>query len=170
MHRLSPEEVEITVQPANGAMNAQELELFKESFVKSYLNTDSSVTDLYKLWSERDPKYFAKIPLYGVRCLRQDPWECTLSFICSQNNNIKRITQLVRTLRNTYGKPICKTMIDNEDTMLHSFPSFEDFRTNVTEAKLRQLGFGYRAPYIEKSVKIIHQNGGEKWLNELRGK
>jgi hypothetical protein len=40
----------------------------------------------------------------------------------------------------------------------------------VNEAKLRQLGFGYRASFIEKSVKTIAKNGGEKWLIELRGK
>jgi N-glycosylase/DNA lyase len=94
-------------------MNAQELEAFKQNFTKDYLNTEVNVEALYKVWSEKDPKYFAKIPLKGIRCLRQDPWECTLSFICSQNNNIKRITQLVKTLRNTYGKPICKAIIND---------------------------------------------------------
>ena len=46
------------------------------------------------------------INLPGVRCLRQDPWECTLSFICSSNNNIKRITLLVNALRYNFGSKI----------------------------------------------------------------
>ncbi len=79
---------------------------FKQSFVKDYLNIgNANVEDLYKQWSERDPKFFGKIasPLVGIRCLRQDPWECTLSFICSQNNNIKRITSLVKSIRSNFG-------------------------------------------------------------------
>jgi len=40
---------------------------------------------LYELWSKKDPDYFGKIStqMQGMRCLRQDPWECTMSFICS---------------------------------------------------------------------------------------
>ena len=67
-------------------MNPDELEIFKDNFIKNYLNINNvSMAELYKIWSERDKKYFAQIasPLVGIRCLRQDPWECTLSFICS---------------------------------------------------------------------------------------
>ena len=38
----------------------------------------------------------------------------------------------------------------------------------VTEAQLRDLGFGYRAGYIVSSVKMIKENGGETWLEGLR--
>lgn len=71
-----------------------DLDRFKSLFVDEYLNAKVNVAELYDDWSERDPKFFKPIakPLLGMRCLRQDPWECTLSFICSQNNNIKRIT------------------------------------------------------------------------------
>jgi N-glycosylase/DNA lyase len=31
-----------------------------------------------------------------VRILRQDPWEALVGFICSSNNNIARISQMVR--------------------------------------------------------------------------
>jgi N-glycosylase/DNA lyase len=70
-------------------------EFIDDVFLKEYLQVPQiDVEILYKDWAERDPKYFLPISknLPGVRCLRQDPWECTLSFICSSNNNIKRIT------------------------------------------------------------------------------
>ena len=38
----------------------------------------------------------------------------------------------------------------------------------ATEAKLRELGFGYRAGYIVSSVKTIKDNGGVEWLEGLR--
>ncbi len=73
---------------------------------------------LYKDWADRDSKYFKPISvnLPGVRCLRQDPWECTLSFICSSNNNIKRITQLVNALRSNFGSQI-EIQKDIENTL-----------------------------------------------------
>jgi N-glycosylase/DNA lyase len=53
---------------------------------------------------------------------------------------------------------------------IYAFPSFEAFKSKASEAKLRELGFGYRAPYIVKSAKMIADKGGEEWLNGLRGK
>jgi hypothetical protein len=45
--------------------------------------------------------------LPGLRIIRQDPWECLISFIFSSNNNIKRITKGLQLLRTTHGKYIC---------------------------------------------------------------
>ena len=45
--------------------------------------------------------------LQGVRVVRQDPFECLISFICSSNNNIKRITLMLARLRELYGKYLC---------------------------------------------------------------
>jgi N-glycosylase/DNA lyase len=45
--------------------------------------------------------------LQGVRVVRQDPWECLISFICSSNNNIARITQMLDKLRRKYGHQLC---------------------------------------------------------------
>jgi len=37
----------------------------------------------------------------------QDPFECLVSFICSSNNNIKRITQMLDKLKARYGTYVC---------------------------------------------------------------
>jgi len=58
---------------------------FRNLFEEEYLHCKTDIVKQYSEWSQADPKYFAKIaePLGGMRCLRQDPWECTMSFICS---------------------------------------------------------------------------------------
>lgn len=42
----------------------------------------------------------------GIRVLDQDPLENLLSFICSSNNNVQRITKMVKALCEKYGKEI----------------------------------------------------------------
>lgn len=96
--------------------------VLENEFLGSYLRYPSiSVTELYAKWEKMDPKFFAKVgpSLPGVRTLRQDPWECLISFILSSNNNIKRIQSLVVKLRQEFGEPIANS--EGE----HSFPSIE---------------------------------------------
>ena len=42
----------------------------------------------------------------GIRILRQEPFEALISFIISQNNNIKRITGIVQRLCENFGEPM----------------------------------------------------------------
>ena len=44
----------------------------------------------------------------GIRILRQDKFEMLISFIISQNNNIKRISGIVERLCEGFGEPICR--------------------------------------------------------------
>lgn len=88
-----------------------------------------------------------------------------MSFICSQNNNIKRIFSLVKTLRQTYGSKINCTSEHAEDQF--AFPTLAQMK-KATDAELRALGFGYRAPYIIKSLDMIEEKGGEEFLLGLR--
>ena len=134
-----------------------------EEFLGSYLRYPSvNVEKLYSQWTKADSKYFAKAGTYlpGVRCLRQDPWECLICFILSSNNNIKRIQSLVIKLRETFGETI-------PGTKEHAFPTIEKL-LQASEQQLRDLGLGYRAKFIVESVKIIQQKGGHKWLFGLR--
>ena len=57
----------MTVEP-----EPQDLEAFRKEFEVEYLNSKIKVDEYYDKWSEKDPKYFAKIakPLKGMRCLR----------------------------------------------------------------------------------------------------
>lgn len=99
----------------------------------------------------------------GMRMLRQDPWECCISFICSQNNNIKRISQMVLNLCKTYGEEI----YSDSRGKFHGFPGPEVLSA-ATEKQLIDLGFGYRAKYIIESSKAIHEKGGSNFLLKLR--
>ncbi|XP_075262946.1 N-glycosylase/DNA lyase-like isoform X2 [Convolutriloba macropyga] len=141
-----------------------------QELITDYLQLQFPIEKYYKLWSEADPKHFKtkaeKLP--GVRMLRQDPFENVISFICSQNNNISRISQLVNKVCTNFGKFIAH--VDGTD--FYSFPTLEELlEVKELEKKLRDLSFGYRAAYIAKTVQFLskQETKGDFWLNSLRG-
>ena len=69
-----------------------------EELVRRYLNLGPDLTALYEQWSSADSNFKKKAPKFaGVRILKQDAWEALIGFICSSNNNISRISQMVTT-------------------------------------------------------------------------
>ena len=69
-----------------------------EALLKHYLSLKYDLTSLYDHWSQSDPNFRKKAPKFtGIRILSQDAWEALISFICSSNNNISRISQMVGT-------------------------------------------------------------------------
>lgn len=74
-----------------------------------------------------------------LRILRQDTWTCVISFILSQNNNIKRIKQLYDKLCVNYGHEV--------EPGYYSFPTPAEL-SRATEAELKELKVGFRDKYI----------------------
>jgi N-glycosylase/DNA lyase len=148
-----------------------------QSLLNSYFQlNDTDLEELYKEWSK--DAYFSTLGPYlpGVRILRQDPWECTISFLVSQNNNIKRITSCLLKLRSSYGEKIgtLSSLLSPGEHFpsfpvkeFFSFPTLKSLET-ATEEDFRNLGLGYRAKYIEASVGLVGEKGGEEWLRSMR--
>lgn len=128
--------------------------------------TSPSLQELYSRWNE--DAHFARLGsiFEGLRLIRQDPFECTLSFICSSNNNISRISSMLHKLRSSYGEFIGTV----DGVSYHTFPTLASLVEKCTEQELRNSGFGYRAKYIVETCRIVKENGGVDWLNALRGK
>jgi N-glycosylase/DNA lyase len=141
--------------------------------LRAYFQLQTPLAPLYEKWSVADPNWFARLPLsafQGVRVLEQDPVECLFSFLCSSNNNIPRITKILANVRKRYGKKlICNVNISNDKCYdFYSFPTLEELRV-ATEAELRLLGLGYRAPFIIKTRDLLLEKGGKDYLLTLRG-
>ncbi|EQC37222.1 hypothetical protein, variant [Saprolegnia diclina VS20] len=134
------------------------------ALVSSYFRTDDNLGELYASWMQPNDQFspaFASLP--GLRLIRQDPLECLFSFICSSNNNIARVTQMLEKLRARFGDEL----MTHDGTPLHAFPTLAQLQA-IQEPELRTLGFGYRAQYIVKSAAILHDLGGEAYLQTLR--
>ncbi|KAJ5145714.1 8-oxoguanine DNA glycosylase N-terminal [Penicillium bovifimosum] len=131
--------------------------------IKHYFNLTPNLTELYAQWSSQDPNFKKKAAQFtGIRILRQDAWEALVSFICSSNNNIARISQMVEKLCIHYGKPVAT--IDGR--AYHDFPPPDALATKDVEGNLRNLGFGYRAKYIYQTAVMV-SNREKSWLDAL---
>ncbi|XP_953805.1 7,8 dihydro-8-oxoguanine DNA glycosylase, putative [Theileria annulata] len=102
----------------------------------------------------------------GVRILQQDPFECLISFICSSNNNISRITRMLNEIKRNFGTFLAKSEVNNETFDFYAFPSVDQLR-KATPEQLKKLGLGYRSDFIFKTVEILNSRG-LNWLYSLR--
>ena len=80
----------------------------------------------------------------GIRILRQDIWETTISFIISASNNIPRIKKIILSLCENFG--------DQLGERVYSFPTPQQLK-GVTVDALAPIRAGFRAKYIEDAVK-----------------
>ncbi|KAL1854825.1 8-oxoguanine glycosylase ogg1 [Diaporthe australafricana] len=136
-----------------------------EALLKNYFNLHHDLAELYKQWADADPNFRKRAPKFtGVRMLNQDAWEALVGFICSSNNNISRISQMVHKLCLHYGPYIGSI----GDEVFHDFPTPTALTAPSVEAHLRELGFGYRARYIAQTAQNISRERPEGWLLGLR--
>ncbi|XP_050389772.1 N-glycosylase/DNA lyase [Patella vulgata] len=134
--------------------------------IQDYFQLNINLTQLYKQWSEADSNFEEISTSFpGIRMLHQDPVENLFSFICSSNNHISRITSMVNLLCVNFGEEICE--VDGQ--MYYQFPAIYKLAADDIEQKLRDLGFGYRAKYINQTSKYIVNNHTNEWLYSLRG-
>lgn len=149
--------------PANGADNCEEDDT--ASLLHSYFALSHSLSSLYKQWAATDANFARRAPAFtGIRILNQDAWEALVAFICSSNNNISRISQMVHKLCAHYGRYIGSI----DDQPFHDFPEPEALAGSHVEARLRELGFGYRARYIAATAEIVAHGRRPGWLLRLR--
>lgn len=168
--------------PAESALREAETLIW----IKDYFQLDIDLLQLYDDWSKRDPVLRRlRSRFFGIRILRQDPWENLISFICSSNNNIVRITNMVHALCKNYSPPLVSlpppctaSHSPLEAISYHPFPPPSTLAASDVASELRSLGFGYRADFIQRTARMLvdrHSTATEqtieapeRWLMTLR--
>ena len=81
-----------------------------------YFDLERDYSAIKKKLAEIDKYLNASVDFgYGIRILKQDPFETLISFILSANNNIPRIKGCVEKIAQAYG--------NKTESGLYSFPS-----------------------------------------------
>src|SRR3989449_9355214 len=85
----------------------------------------------------------------GLRLMRQDPFQCYISFICSSNSSIRNIKLMLQNLCKKFGNKIEFNTWD-----FFTFPEV----TTLANALIKELlscGLGFRAKYVRDAAKAV---------------
>jgi len=141
-------------------INGQDvLHVDKNGFIKSYQNlkTDffrknDNLDDIIKSISKDKLVRKAVKKYAGLRILKQDPFQCLISFIVSSNSNIQKIKTSLENISKKFG-----TKIEFENQEFFLFPKPEELG-NASINEIRNCGVGYRAKFIKKAANMIFSN------------
>ncbi len=120
-------------------------------WLAGYLQVDQNLTDVLLAFPDDEPMRAAVAACRGLRLLRQDPWECLASFICSSTKQIVQIRQIVALLCERFGEHL---PVPAEVQPAFSFPSVERLAT-AAESELRTCKMGFRAPYLLATAQSV---------------
>lgn len=128
-----------------------------EDFWGRYLDLNRNYGEIKKTLLQKDPSLHMKEAVAygaGMRILRQDPWETVISFIISQNNNIKRIQKCIEQLCGQYGPSLGAY----RGKARFGFPSADTLAALCAE-DLADCRLGYRAAYILSTARKVASEG-----------
>ena len=97
----------------------------------------------------------------GLRLVRDPPFPCLISFICSAQMRVARVHGMTVALAESFG-----TTYELDGDSVPAFPTPDQLAAR-TEAELRDRKLGYRAPYVKRTAKMVAD--GETHPNEAVG-
>ena len=136
-----------------------------EQILRNYFNFNFDLSELIEKWSVKDPSFDRLSLRKGIRIIKQDPFETFVSFLCSQNNGIPRIINMVQSLVKEFGQ-VEYTLTDGEKKFrIYKFPKPE--RLTDSSDRLNQLGFGYRSIYISRSCEMLVNQRNDDFFQKM---
>lgn len=102
--------------------------------------------------TEAEDQFLQKAAAFGkgIRILKQEPFEATISFIISQNKNIPAIKNCIEAICEHFGEQI----IHKSGKSYWTFPS-PQVLAQVPREELRALKTGYRDEYIRRASQSV---------------
>ena len=125
------------------------------SFVRSYFRLDDDLDAILEEISAHsgrkgDRHMKEAVRRYrGLRLLRQDPWECLVSYVTSVVSNIPKISRCIENMARKHGERI---VLDGWET--HSFPSPKALAAAGARG-LKNCELGFRARYISQLARDV---------------
>ena len=124
---------------------------------KDYLDLNTDYTKIKNILKNMD-EHLEKATEFGwgIRILRQDPWEMIISFIISSNNRIPMIQRAIGNLSRQYGTYIGQyNGVDYYD-----FPTPEQLNKASIE-DIRACSTGFRDKYIKSTTEAVINNNDD---------
>ena len=121
----------------------------EESFLRQFFRLDDDFNSILKEIN-RDPVIRQAIRQFpGLRLIRQDPWECLLSFLCSSAKSIPQIKSMIEGLCKSSGK---RNVWENH--IGYGFPKPNCMETPL---QLQPIKAGFRTNYLFNANRCVDQ-------------
>jgi len=130
------------------------------SHVRRLLRLDDDLDEIRATAPDRPVVQDAYDEYWGLRLVRDPPFPTLISFICSAQMRVARIHGMQRALRQQFGEAVTF-----DGSTYHAYPTPERLAA-ASESELRELGLGYRAPYVQRSAQMVAD--GEASLGDAR--
>ena len=132
-----------------------EFENASEAFVKRYFGLNDNLPEIISQINKDKHIGTAIEECMGLRILRQDPWECLISYVCATYKNIAAIERMLLRLSRKFGKEV---VLDGYS--FFTFPTPMKL-AKATSENLRECELGYRVKYVSETSKEIFKNDYE---------
>jgi len=123
---------------------------------RHYLGLDVALREIAATFPDDAALQQAVRQHWGLRVLRQEPWETLASFIASSTKQIVQIRQIVENLARRFGQPLTADA--------YAFPS-ATIIASATLPQLRACKLGFRAEYLLTAARMVDR--GELRLDSL---
>jgi len=128
-----------------------------ENFWKDYLDLGRDYSKIKRKLCEGDETMTKAVDFgQGLRILKQEKWETTLSFLISQNNNMGRIKGCIASLCERFGQPAGVY----QGKAYYRIPAPEKL-ASLTEEDLADCRLGYRAKYLIEAARQVSEDRRE---------
>lgn len=141
--------VEKRVFKVRRTYNILEFKGVNVDFVKNYFRLDDNLPQIVSEISRDSLIRRAVQEFSGLRIVRQNPWECIISYICATYKNIPAIKNMISELSRQFGT---KTSFESYD--FHTFPE-PDALAESTLDELRKCRLGFRAKWIREVAEMV---------------
>jgi len=140
----------LKVRQGNGMLEFQaSSDDVNKGFLQRYFRLDDDLPVIYSKIAKDTYVRRAIRQFHGLRLVRQEPWECLISYICATFKNIPAIKQMIHNLSMRFGKPV---MFDGQEHC--TFPEPE-ILAEASLADLKLCKLGYRAVNVRETARLL---------------
>jgi len=117
--------------------------------LRERLRLDDDLPSIRRATPDDDVIRSAFDAYWGMHLVDDPAFPSLISFICSAQMRVGRIHGMQRELERAFG-----SAVEFDGRTYHAFPTAEQL-AEASEADLRDLGLGYRAPYVRDTARMV---------------
>lgn len=121
----------------------------KTKDISDYFNLKLDFVKVIRTFPNNRILILALKKYWGLRIIKQEPFECLISYIHSSQNNIKRINKMVNELSYRFGKKV-----EFEGREIHAFPTLKEL-TKCCKANLYPCRLGFRDRFLLDAIQKL---------------